>query len=454
MLIAGLGLLFSIYPGFPTHCVAKTISVGDGGFADFDNIQSAIESANEGDVIEVSPGLYEEDIHFLGKNITLTSINPMDFGIVTSTSIGYNGGHIVFAGTEGPNCVLSGFTINSVIYGMDGSYTPEPQVHTRATIAHCIIQGNRESCGTAIYGCDGLISNCLIADNNALACLCICPAIDACHGLIKNCTIVDGTYSVEVGVMNGGTTTVENCILYHHRSTTLPQILVARDATLNISHTFLQDDLATVEGTVNWGPGNVVGTDPRFIRLGFWDFNEVLTFIEGDYRLRPDSLCINTGDPNYAAQPNETDLDGKSRVFEGRIDMGAYEYAPPIEAQLRITPQTLDCTSKGKWIKLHITLPKGILPDDVDTAKQVQFAMPCGQTIVATVPYDKVTGGKGRTKLEVDFERQFFCCEILNCEQCDPYELVQRYCDLSVSGSLTNGQHFSATGTFEVIYCD
>ena len=45
-----------------------------------------------------------------------------------------------------------------------------------------------------------------------------------------------------------------------------------------------------------------------------------------DYRLQPDSPCINAGDPDYVAEPNETDLDGKPRVIAGRIDMGAYEF--------------------------------------------------------------------------------------------------------------------------------
>ncbi|MBA7641265.1 hypothetical protein ES703_48941 [subsurface metagenome] len=45
-----------------------------------------------------------------------------------------------------------------------------------------------------------------------------------------------------------------------------------------------------------------------------------------DYHLLPDSPCINAGDPNYIAEPNETDLDGKPRVIGGRIDMGAYEF--------------------------------------------------------------------------------------------------------------------------------
>ncbi|MGB2809874.1 MAG: LamG-like jellyroll fold domain-containing protein, partial [Sedimentisphaerales bacterium] len=45
-----------------------------------------------------------------------------------------------------------------------------------------------------------------------------------------------------------------------------------------------------------------------------------------DYHLLPGSPCINAGDPNYVAEPNETDLDGNPRIIGGRIDMGVYEF--------------------------------------------------------------------------------------------------------------------------------
>jgi hypothetical protein len=56
---------------------------------------------------------------------------------------------------------------------------------------------------------------------------------------------------------------------------------------------------------------------------------EQYIWVDGDYHLRLDSPCINAGDPNYLAAPNEIDLDGRERVFGGRIDMGAYEYQVP-----------------------------------------------------------------------------------------------------------------------------
>ena len=44
--------------------------------ADYAAIQAAINAASNGDVIFVSIGTYTENINFIGKNITLTSIDP------------------------------------------------------------------------------------------------------------------------------------------------------------------------------------------------------------------------------------------------------------------------------------------------------------------------------------------------------------------------------------------
>jgi hypothetical protein len=50
-----------------------------------------------------------------------------------------------------------------------------------------------------------------------------------------------------------------------------------------------------------------------------------LCWVDGDYRLQLQSVCINAGDPNYEPEQNETDLGGERRVALGLIDMGAYE---------------------------------------------------------------------------------------------------------------------------------
>jgi hypothetical protein len=57
-----LFLLFLTVP-----CGARTITVDDDGPADFDNIQAAIDDANDGDTVVVQPGAYTDDgiINFL-----------------------------------------------------------------------------------------------------------------------------------------------------------------------------------------------------------------------------------------------------------------------------------------------------------------------------------------------------------------------------------------------------
>jgi hypothetical protein len=87
---------------------------------------------------------------------------------------------------------------------------------------------------------------------------------------------------------------------------------------------------------------------------------------EPDYHLLPSSPCINTGDPNYVAAPNETDLDGYMRVVDGRIDMGAYEYAHPTQAEVTIIPNTINPENKGSWITCYIWLPQGSNVADID----------------------------------------------------------------------------------------
>jgi len=292
---------FTVYSGklFVNATQGSDTNNGISAETAFATIQKAIDTAIDGDTITVAPGTYTENINFLGKNITLTSSKPTESSTVKNTTID---GFVRFRGTEDPNCTLTGFNINESVIGRDWEIDPEGKNHTRATISHCILENIATGCGGVIQACDGVISNCIIA-NTIYGCArpWPVPAIVGCHGLIKNCTMVNMYDGIEIG--SGGTCTMENCILYDSSP-----ILVPTGATLNVSYCdiYSPSGIAFVIGTVNWGPGNN-GRDPCFVRVGTWGD-------DGDYHLKSQagwwdadeeqwttdettSPCIDAGDP-------------------------------------------------------------------------------------------------------------------------------------------------------------
>jgi len=339
-LIFGLILLFTCLP-----CGADILTVDDDGPADFNNIQAALDYSSDGDIIIVQPGHYNgrlgfwnsfssqhNFIDFMGKNITLTSVNPSNHDIVYSTVIDAT---VRFSGTEDSSCVLSGFRITGAGHtGIIGvpSFIIEPgRVLTKATIANCIIQKIVD--GWCIIYCDGLIKNCLIADSFNLAGdgMNLLPAIFGCHGEFLNCTIANNYGGYPISLTNGHLDLV-NCIVYGNHPWN--NIFISNGCSIDISYCNIQNGLAGIAGTgsVLWGPGNI-DSDPCFAREGFWDT------VEGDYHLKSQagrwdpntqswviddvtSPCIDAGNPGC---PLGSEFKDSNNV---RINMGAFGGTP------------------------------------------------------------------------------------------------------------------------------
>ena len=96
----------------------KTIYVDDDGPADFNNIQAAIDDANDGDTVLVADGTYtgdgNRDIEFKGKAITVKSENGPRACIIDCQG-SWDEYHIGFyiQNGEDANSVLQGFTITN-----------------------------------------------------------------------------------------------------------------------------------------------------------------------------------------------------------------------------------------------------------------------------------------------------------------------------------------------------
>jgi len=128
---------------------------------------------------------------------------------------------------------------------------------------------------------------------------------------------------------------ISNCIFWDNRDSNgieeISQIRVDPNETpITINYSCIQGWTGDLGGTDN------IDTDPCFVQPGYWSGSlySYSVWYEGYYQLMPESLCINVGDPNYIAEPNEMDLDDRPRVIDGRIDMGAYEYQGPGQERL------------------------------------------------------------------------------------------------------------------------
>jgi len=310
---------------------AATITVADSG-ADYSSIQAAIEAADNGDEIIVSPGTYVENINFNGKAITLRSASgdPAD----TIIDGGGSGTVVTCDSGEDSNTVIDGFTITkgSAYFG-GGMFNTS----SSPTVTNCTFSGN-----TATYYGGGMVNysdssptvtNCTFSDNTAS---------DNGGGMynstsssptVTNCTFSGNTASDYGGGMynDRSSPTVTNCILWGDSP---DEIYNSISSTLTISFSDLQSGLPanTVDG------GGNIDVDPLFVDTDGPD-NTAGTG-DDNLRLSGGSPCIDAGDTCVPSLVTvATDLDGNLRgvddpatpntgvtVVGVTVDMGAYEF--------------------------------------------------------------------------------------------------------------------------------
>lgn len=94
---------------FPSSALAATWQVNGEGGVDFLTIQSAIVAASDGDEIRVAPGIYAENIDFLGKAVTVQSVDGS--ALTSIEGAGGSGAFVTFGSGEGAESILRGFTL-------------------------------------------------------------------------------------------------------------------------------------------------------------------------------------------------------------------------------------------------------------------------------------------------------------------------------------------------------
>lgn len=366
-LVIGFLVLFVVMP-----CAGRVITVDDDGSADFNTIQAAIDDASEGDTIVVQPGMYYENVQFNGTNVVLTGTDANNRSVVNSTVIDGNDmdSALIFSGTEDASCVVAGLTITGGLAANGGGISGNG---AGVTISRCVIRNNKASAnGGGIFNIAGAILNCVVSFNTASSygggiyntgggvSIVSCELSGNVarrgggifigvggHTVVFGCTIV-GNNATDSSMAGGGIygldkdfCTIKNSILWNNRS---------RDVSTQLAGVEFAATYCDVEGVL-YNIGNRY-TDPCFVQSGYWDVNgtegDLLDdfWVDGDYHLRAESVCIDTGDPNYTLGPGVLDMDGESRLMGLRVDMGADEFVPT--PTIRVTgPQAGDVWAAG-----------------------------------------------------------------------------------------------------------
>jgi hypothetical protein len=220
--------------------------------------------------------------------------------------------------------------------------------------------------GAGVSAC-GTLKDCLISGNRA----------DDAGGvyntvLVQNCTIARNTAESGSGLRSAGQpTTIQNSIIWYDsvadpysqvvvrysdipggwsgpgNLNTDPNFAATETGTwtfvsaydpnsgqtylLDLEATWVADELVgeVLNPDISQGRQFVVAANTVNIATLWGDASFVGpndTYVIYNYRLREDSLCVDAGDPNFAADPNERDLDGLFRISNGRVDIGAYEH--------------------------------------------------------------------------------------------------------------------------------
>jgi len=439
---------------------------------DFPTIQAAIDAAQDFDTVILAPQTYtgfgNYNISLRGKKITVTGTDPADWNVVESTVIdgagryqgfrfywaetpeakvtgikitncyGFLGGAIYCYNNSSPTIANCAIVANSGIYGGAICCT---NTYSRPTITNCRILANSASgAGGAIYcnAASPAIRNCTISGNFA-------PQGGAVYAhnpgtpLLLNSTVSTNSASLRAGALYcfaASNLSVSNSILSNNQASYAPQILVGfsgATTTAEIAYSDIrnrtQSVLVETGSTLNWAQGNI-DVDPCFVQPGSWDGAQ--TTLSGDYHLIADSACIDAGDPDFAAEPSEADIDADARIMGQAVDIGADEFrSAALVALVNAKPNTLNLDSNLKWIFCDIKLPDGYDIADVDLSS-IRLAAQLQPVWSVIDEYE--------AKVAVKFDRS----------HAEPLITAQQPPSVNISGKLNDGTSFAGSDTIRI----
>lgn len=307
---------------------------------DVQTIQAAIDSSADGDTVLVLPGEYAENLNFNGTDVALLAVGGPR---VTTIRAADEGAVVTIVGGESPRTVLFGFTLTGGVAGRDGYGGGIVIERSSPTIIGNIITGNRAEQGgggisASFAPAAPIITRNLIVDNqtdNGGGGL----SFYQCSGILINNTIVDNAAGTDGGGVNlpftVGLTAVNNIIANNQSGRN-----GAVAGWMAQASRFSYNDV--------WGNTGGNYSDP--IRPGEGSISQDPAFVDpdnGNYHLRDNSPCIDSGDPDLPA-----DVDGS------RSDMGCYPFVTIPTSPLDLDPPELewDVIDVGDSLALDFSL--------------------------------------------------------------------------------------------------
>jgi hypothetical protein len=286
----------------------RIITVDENGPADFNNIQAAIDDANDGDVVLIADGIYtgdgNRDIDFKGKAITVRSQNgPGNCIIDCEGSRNELHRGFYFHSGEEDNSVLDGVTVTSAYCGiLCDRCSPK--------VRNCIIAGSNitapytgGSVGISTFRSDVLVSNCIITGNAGDGFLC-------CHGypVLHNCVVYGNRTRGVACDWGQGVLRLENCIIAGNATAMDRRIQVSAGGCtshpgcmdVQVKNCCIEDEPNAIFVEAWSSPGFIrasppvaeyIKADPEFADSGYWDSNGTPTSyddigLNGDYHLK------------------------------------------------------------------------------------------------------------------------------------------------------------------------
>jgi len=291
-------------------------------------IQAAVDLTNDGDTVWVTNGTHLLSAEISVTNaITIQSVNGPEMTIIDG------GGATCCFNLHDSACLVRGFTIANGLQGVrcadttpvvadcvittNGLYFTSGGGMFRGTAKNCIFRGNEASDGGGMaegesYNCT-FIGNVANPSGGAIGAngygggqyggkTYHCLFIDNIAGMGLGCALAFGT------AYNCTFITAPNVSVGVYRSIVYNSIFSSEKSAFDASE-FYNSCASDLISGIN---GNITNS-PLFMAAA-----------NGDFRLKPNSPCINWGNNAYVT--HATDLAGNPRIVEGTVDMGAYEY--------------------------------------------------------------------------------------------------------------------------------